>query len=394
MSPDTRSTVTQVLATVLDGLAPLPGAPEALGAAGGRVLAADVTVPTPLPPEARSAMDGVAVRAADVATASPSAPCRLPVDGASLAGHGDRRPLPAGTAREIATGAPMPPGADAVVRIEDLRRDDDCVELVAPVTAGHDVRPVGEDAPAGHVLASRGRVLDAGALGGLAGAGIEQVWVVPAPRVAVVPTGDEVVSGETPDAVGPLLRHLLAHDGAQVSVATPVRDDPGAITAAVAAHAEHHDLVVTVGGVSVGPRDHAADLVADLARGQSLSLALHPGRPFAWGRTASGVTVLCLPGTPMAALAAAAVLVRPVVARLSARPAPRPSTLPLCRPAAGDPSRRSLVPAAVVDGQVRTVPGHGSANLARLAATSALVDLPAGTGRLDAGALVDVWPLP
>lgn len=394
MTVATRTTVGTVLGEVLDGLA--PGTPERrpLARAAGLVLAMDVRAPAPLPPESRAAMDGVAVRAGDLAGASPAAPCRLRVDGASLAGDGDTRPLAPGTARDIATGAPLPEGADAIVRVEDLRRAGDVVEVSASVPPGHDVRPVGQDAAAGQVLASAGRVLDTGALGGLAGAGVTTVDVVPPPRLVVLPTGDEVVAGTTPDAVGPALRHLFSHDGATVVVGRPVRDHPAVIRDAVLDHARDHDLVVTVGGVSVGPRDHAGDLVAALATGHEVSLALRPGRPFAWGRTGGGATVLCLPGTPLAALAAGVVLVRPVIARLAGRPAPRPVFLPLAGPVEGDPRRRSVVAATLVEGSVRPVEGHGAADLARMTATSALIDLPAGTERLVTGAAVDVWPLP
>ena len=229
---------------------------------------------------------------------------------------------------------------------------------------------------------------------GLAGAGVTEVCAVPRPRVAVLPTGDEVVAGTTPDAVGPMLTHLLAAEGADVDVAVPVRDDPTALAVAVADLAGTHDLVVTVGGVSVGPRDHAGDVVAGLAHGRTVSLAMRPGRPFAWGRTRDGVTVLCLPGTPLAALAGGLLLVRPVVARLAGRRAPRPDRLPLGASVDGDPRRRSMVPATVVEGHVRPVDGHGAADLARLAGTSAMIDLPPGTDRCSAGDLVDTWLLP
>lgn len=389
-----RSPVAEVLAQVLDGLARLGTVTVPLHAAAGCVLAGPATTSTPLPPEDRAAMDGVAVRAADLAGATADRPCRLALDGASLAGRGDTRDLRPGTAREIATGAPLPAGADAIVRVEDLQHADGMVEVAAPVAVGHDVRPAGQDAPAGHVLAPPGRRLDTGALGGLAGAGVTQVEVVPAPRVAVLPTGDEVVAGTTPDAVGPMLRHLLVADGAVVDVAPPAPDRVEVLRTRVDELAVTHDVVVTVGGASVGPRDHADDVVAGLARGASVSLAMRPGRPFAWGRTAAGVTVLCLPGTPIAALAAAVLLVRPVVAHLAGRSAPRPARLPLGAAVEGDPRRRSLVPAAVVDGHARPVDGHGAADLARLAAASALVDLPAGTGRCATGQVVDVWVLP
>lgn len=389
-----RVAVTEVVGRLLDGLVPLPAVPCPVGGAGGLVTAADVVAPTPLPPEDRAAMDGVAVRSRDLVDATVDGPVALRLDGASLAGHGDRRPLEPGTARGIATGAPLPPGADAIVRVEELRRVGEGVEVVAPVAVGRDVRPAGEDAAEGAVLVPQGRVLGTGGLGGLAGAGVTKVEVVPAPRVAVLPTGDEVVTGTTPDAVGPVLARLLGADRAEVLVADPVADDPDLISRRVRALAEDHDVVVTVGGVSVGPRDHAAELVAGLPVGESLSLALRPGRPFAWGRTRAGVPVLCLPGSPVAALAAAVLLVRPVAARLAGRPSPRPVTVPLGAPATGDERRRCMVPATLDDRTVRPVPGHGAADLARLAATDALVDLAVGTARLDAGTDVDVWVLP
>lgn len=394
MRPGPSRTVTEVLGAILGDLEPLPAAPTALREARGRVLADDVVAATALPPEARAAMDGVAVRAADVEGATSRLPRRLTMDGASLAGRGDRRPLGPGTAREIATGAPLPPGADAVVRVEELSSGDGWVEVHEPVAPGRDVRPAGDDAALGHVLARAGRVVDAGALGGLAGAGVTEVCVVPWPRVVVLPTGDEVVAGSTPDAVGPMLDHLLSADGAGVDVAAPVPDDPAQLVAAVSAGSRTHDLVITVGGASVGRRDHAGDVVAGLAAGETISLAMRPGRPFAWGRTEAGTTVLCLPGSPLAALAAAVLLVRPVVARLAGRRPPRPVTVPLAAPVVGDPRRRSLIAATVDDGHARAVPGHGAADLARLARTSALVDLPAGTERLEAGHPVDAWPLP
>lgn len=386
--------VTEVVGRLLHELEPLPAVPVPVGSAGGLVLADDVVAPGPLPPEDRAAMDGVAVRAEDVAGATGATPVELPLDGTSLAGRADRRPLAAGTAREIATGAPLPPGADAIVRVEELERTGGAVVVRTAVEVGRDVRPAGEDAPAGEVLVGRGRVLDSGALGGLAGAGVAKVEAVPAPRVAVLPTGDEVVAGSTPDAVGPAVAHLLGADRAVVEVARPVPDDPARIRERVDQLAEDHDLVVTVGGVSVGPRDHAGELVGGLPDGEVLSLAMRPGRPFAWGRTGSGVTVVCLPGSPVAALASAVLLVRPVVARLAGRGAPRPVTLPLGAPVAGDERRRCLLPATLDERTVRPVPGRGAADLARLAATSALVDLPAGTARLDAGTDVDVWVLP
>lgn len=395
MTSDPRTTVASVLTAILDGLDPLPAVEVEIQRAAGLVVARAITSPTALPPEDRSAMDGIVVRASDVAAASGAAPARLALDGASLAGHADDRPLEPGRARTVATGARVPPGADAVVRIEDCEVDGDSVLVHVAVEPGRDLRPAGQDLAEGGVLVPAGRVVDTGAIAGVAGAGVRVISAVPAPRVVVLPTGDEVVSGTTPDAVGPMLHHLLTADGACVTTTAPVPDDLAALTSAVEAHARSADLVVTVGGASVGARDHAGALVAALAQGRAESLALRPGRPFAWGRTGDGVTVLCLPGSPLAALAASVVLVRPVVARLAGRAQPRPRQVSLGAPVEGHPRLRTLVSAAVgADGLARPVPGHGSADLARLAGTSLLLDLPPGTERLVAGQSVDGWHLP
>lgn len=394
MSATDRTAVAAVLAEVLADLRPGPPVSRDLRDAAGLVCVNDVLAPTPLPPEDRAAMDGVAVRSGDLATASPASPLRLQLDGATLAGRPDQRPLPPVGAREIATGAPLPPGADAIVRVEDLHRTGDVVTVTSAVAAGRDVRPAGEDAARGDPLVLAGRVLDTGAVGGLAGAGVRTVEVVPPPRVAVVPTGDEVVAGTTPDAVGPALAHLLGRDGAEVTVVDPVPDELPLLVAAVHDLAARYDVVITVGGVSVGVRDHAGSLVAALAVGHHVSLAMRPGRPFAWGRTDTGTTVLCLPGTPIAALAATVLIVRPVVARLAGRTPPQTAVMRLGAPVEGHPRFRSLVPARVQDALARPVVGRGAADLARLAGTSSMIDLPAGTERLDAGETVDVWLLP
>lgn len=394
MSATDRTAVSAVLAEVLADLRPRPPVTRELGQAAGLVCVSDVLAPTPLPPEARAAMDGVAVRSSDLAAASPTDPLRLQLDGATLAGRPDARPLPPATAREIATGAPLPPGADAIVRVEELLRTDNVVTVTSAVAAGRDVRPAGDDAALGEPLVLAGRLLDTGAVGGLAGAGVRTVEVVPSPRVAVVPTGDEVVAGTTPDAVGPALSHLLGRDGAEVTVVDAVPDELPLLVEAVHQLAARYDVVVTVGGVSVGARDHAGSLVAALPVGHHVSLAMRPGRPFAWGRTEDGTIVLCVPGTPIAALAATVLIVRPVVARLAGRASPQTVATRLGAPVEGHPRYRSLVPAMVQEALVRPVGGRGAADLARLAATSAMIDLPSGTDRLDAGETVDVWLLP
>jgi molybdopterin molybdotransferase len=338
-------------------------------------------------------MDGVAVRAADTGTASGATPLELKLDGRVLAGQDAGPALPAGSAREIATGATLPPGADAVVRIEDVTRDGDRVVLTAPVDPGKDVRPVGEDAAAGTVLAHRGRRVTVNVLAGLAGAGIDEVVVRRRPRVTLLPTGDEVAAGTTPDALGPALHRLYTVDGAVVEVASPVRDDLGALVGAITTAAAVSDLVVTTGGVGAGPADLARRALESAGAGQGASLALHPGRPFAWGRVL-GVPVVCLPGNPTAAVATSLVLVRPLLATLLDGPEPQPARRCLGADVQSHTGTRDLVPVRH-DGPNRVVPvlGNGSADLRRLAACDGLADLPGdGTGR--EGDPVDVWLLP
>lgn len=384
-----------VVAEVLDGLAPRPSVRLPVEDAHGLVLAEDVLAPGPLPPQARAAMDGIAVHADDTAPATPDRPVRLHLDGESLAGHDDPRPLPAGTARTIATGAATPQGADAVARREVVAIDEEEAVLTAPVPVGRDLRPAGDDARAGEVLLPAGTVLGALAVGGLAGCGVTEFIVRPRVRVAVLPTGDEVVAGSTPDAVAPALERILAADGATVLRADPVGDDTATLRAAVDALGERADLVVTIGGASVGPRDRAAALVGALPRGRAASLALRPGRPMAWGRLADGTVLLCLPGSPLAAVAVAMAVVRPVVAALAARPAPVPEALVAGVPMHRDQRRRLLVPARPDrGGRYGPVPGSGSADLARMARTTVLLDLDAGTRDVAAGDVVDAWRLP
>jgi molybdopterin molybdotransferase len=301
--------------------------------------------------------------------------------------------LPAGSAREIATGATLPPGADAVVRIENVTRDGDRVVLIAPVDPGKDVRPAGEDAAAGTVLAHRGRRVTVSVLAGLSGAGVDEVEVRRRPRVTLLPTGDEVAAGTTPDALGPALQRLYTVDGAVVEVASPVRDDLGALVGAITTAVAVSDLVVTTGGVGAGPADLARRAIESAGEGQGTSLALHPGRPFAWGRVL-GVPVVCLPGNPTAAVATSLVLVRPLLATLLDGPEPQPARRCLGADVRSHIGTRDLVPVRQ-DGPSRVVPvpGNGSADLRRLAACDGLADLPGdGTGR--EGDPVDVWLLP
>ena len=336
-------------------------------------------------------MDGFAVRAGDTRPTPGDGPVRLRVDGEARAGAPDDRPMQPRACRRISTGADLPPGADAIIRVERADDEGASVLLHGPVHPGTDVRAAGEDARRDAVLAEAGMVVGPLRVAGLAGAGVTEVAVHRRPVVLVLPTGDEILAGTTPDALSPALAVLLAADGAIVDV-TPVQpDDPTVLSESVAKALGHADLVVTTGGASVGRHDHAGQVAVDLG-GAAVSLALRPGRPFAHATVGSSV-LACLPGSPVAALAVATLLVRPVVRRLAGLPPPQPMELTAGAAIAPTADRlRHLVPVHVTD-RVRPVSGNGSADLARLAGADGFADVPSG-GVVATGDRVAVWGLP
>ncbi len=388
---DERTPIEAVVRALLAGLTPLSSERVDVGRAAGRVLAGPILSPTDLPPRDRAAMDGFAVRAADTRPTPGEGRVRLRVDGEARAGAPDERHMQAGACRRISTGADLPPGADAIVRVERADDEGASVLLHGPVHPGTDVRAAGEDARRDAVLADGGMVLGPLRVAGLAGAGVVDVGVHRRPVVLVLPTGDEILAGTTADALSPALAALLARDGAIVDVAPVLPDDAAVLRESVEKALGHADLVVTTGGASVGPHDHAGQVAADLG-GTTASLALRPGRPFAHAKVGDSV-LTCLPGSPVAALAVATLLVRPVVRRLAGLPPPQPTELTAGAAIAPTADRlRHLVPVQVTD-RVRPVAGNGSADLARLAGADGFADVPSGTV-VASGDRVAVWGLP
>lgn len=321
--------VEEVRALVLRSVGPLPPRRVPLSEAGGLVLAEPVLVPFDLPPFSNAAMDGFAVRSEDTA----SAPVALRLVGEALAGRPFGGAVGPGEAVGVATGAVLPEGADAVVPLEDVVVDRDRVVVAQPVSPGRHVRRRGEDVRAGEVLLSAGAVLGPGQVAAVAATGRETVAVFPRPRVAVLPTGDEVVPaghppgpGQVHDAVSPALALLLGEVGAVPVLRPVVPDDPGRLLDALREAAARSDVLVTVGGVSQGERDLVARLQAgEAVRVASFRVALRPAKPFAFGR-AFGAPLFGLPGNPASALAAFEELVRPaLLAVMGRKPTTRPS---------------------------------------------------------------------
>lgn len=331
-----------VLGAVRDLRTPLEWVP--LEASLGRALAQDVVSRLALPPWDNAGMDGYAVRRSDVLGASRAVPRVLPVIGTSMAGA-DATQLPwvqAGTAVRIMTGAPMPPGADAVVRVEDSDAGESQVVIHDDRDAQGrgNVRPRGEDVESGQVVFTAGTTLRAAHLGVLASIGQRQVPVHRAPRVAMVSSGDELVLLEDFDAALAgqrivssshyALPALLRAAGADVQVRPLVPDTLDALTHALGDSLDGGcDVLLTTGGVSVGAHDYTRDALARVGGTQHFWRArIRPGGPIGTG-SVRGVPWLGLPGNPVSTLVTATLFAWPVLRTLAGHAAVLPARIPV-----------------------------------------------------------------
>jgi molybdopterin molybdotransferase len=307
--------------------------------ADGRVLAQDVVSVLTVPPRDNSSMDGYAVRVADCATAGAVLTVAQRIPAGSVG-----TPLAAGTAARIFTGAQIPEGADAVVMQEDtgaLPEEGSLgrVRIDTVPTAGQWIRRAGEDVAAGDVVLARGERLTPAALGLAASVGFDRLQVARRPRVVLLSTGDELVMpGEvTPEAMKPgaiynsnrfFMRALLTRLGCDVSDLGIVPDRRDATIDALRAAAEHNDLIVTTGGVSVGEEDHIKAAVEALGELQLWSLSMKPGKPFAYGRIGNA-HVTGLPGNPVSSFLTFLLLVRPFLLTLQGATRVAPVAVPM-----------------------------------------------------------------
>jgi molybdopterin molybdotransferase len=367
---------------------PLQGEVVALEEAGARYLAVPVMARSPAPPFTCSAMDGFAVRSRDV-----TGPRELPCSGVIYAGASPP-PLLAGVAARIFTGAVLPVGADAVVREESVEFSGDRARFRSAARPGENIRRAGEDVVAGGEALPAGLRLGARQLALLLAVGVERVEVVRRPRLAVICTGDEVVSRRTPDSNGLAVAALCRQLGALVErMAVPDRLEE--VVAALGAASLRNDAIITIGGVSVGERD----LVPAALRTLGAELLVHgvpmkPGKPFLFASLA-GRPALGLPGSPSACLVAFEVFARPVLLTMAGAAAPlrRALRLRLSEPASGKPGRARLLWARLTpDGEVGPI-GRDSAQVRGPALADALVVLGADQGELPAGAEVTAWLL-
>ncbi len=404
-APHERTPVEHHLAHVDRMLAPLLyRAPEevAIGEALGRVTAREIVSPIALPPFRNAQMDGLAVRAADVAGASAEHPVVLPVVGRVAAAPGEPPTLGVGQAIRIMTGAPMPAGADAVVPVEDTAPGQAGAggAVLRPRVAGEYVREAGSDLAAGARLLAPGIRLASRHLAALAAAGLATVPVRRRPRVAVVSTGSELVEpgaalgpGRIPDSNGVAIAAASRAVGAETVAVDRVTDDAAelatALDAAVAAGAE---LILTTGGVSQGEHEVVRDLLEPLGARVD-SLALQPGGPQAtahWGAT----PVICFPGNPVSSQLSFALFVAPTLRGIAGIPEPAREARTLVDAVRSAPGRRQLLRGRRLDGgRVATVAGPGSHLVAALAASDVIIDVPAAVTELAAGDTVETWEL-
>ena len=325
-APEGLLSVEEARERVLGAIHPLAPLHLPLTDAYGCVVAEDVVATHDLPEFASSAMDGFAVRASDVADATPSQPAELKIVGRALIGHEPEGTVGAGEAMHIATGAPIPGGADVVVPIENAMIDgDELVRLLDGPAAGTHVRPHGEDVRVGDVLVPAGKRLGAPELGLLAIAGFPTPLVHPRPRVVVLSTGDELVSptetpafGQVRDANSALIFGALREMGAMPVMAGIVRDDVESLRETIFSFEIQADAFVSSGGVSVGERDVVK--AAFFRRGDVdfYKVAMQPGMPQGFGHV-EGKPYFGLPGNPVSVFVSLEVFLRPAILKMMGR---------------------------------------------------------------------------
>ncbi|MDV7352556.1 molybdopterin molybdotransferase MoeA [Rhodococcus oxybenzonivorans] len=393
----TTRTVEQHAQHVAELLAPLhtrPGEEIPLGEALGRALAADVHSPVDLPLFRNSQMDGYAVDAASITTV----PVMLPVRGVIAAGPAEPVTHLPGTAYRIMTGAPVPPGADAIVPVEDTVTSDGEVRIEKTRSAGEFVRERGSDVRAGTLLLAAGSILAARHIAVLAAVGLQRVSVRPRPRVAVITTGAELVDagsalrpGQIYDSNGIALASSARANGAEVVSIARSTDDPAEFRTLLAEAVLTADVVLTSGGVSMGDFEVVKETLSPLGA-QFAHVAMQPGGPQGTA-VVNGVPVLNFPGNPVSTLVSFEIFARPDIRRAAGLPPTEAVEGPLAAPLTSVRGKRQFLRARRTDTGVELVAGPGSHLVAAMAWADVLVDVPADVTALDAGQLVKVIPL-
>ncbi len=383
-----------------------------LSFAHGRVLDRDVQAMRDVPAFANSAMDGFALRGADL---PGDRDVRLRIVGTRLAGNGEAASIGAGECLRITTGAPVPDGADSVVIKERVRVDGDWLVVSPGETAGAHVRPAGEDYRSGETALRAGTRLGAGALGVLASLGFADVEVVRRPRLALITTGDELVlpgagcaPGQIYNSNGYSLAALATQAGAELLQRgtdstrrfSHLRDDPAVLRSGLLDAAERADVIVTSGGVSAGEADFLPDLLAEIGRVHFWKVRMRPGMPLLFGEIGKTL-VFGLPGNPVSSIATFLNFVCPALAALQGVAEPRPGVVyaRLAEAIHKRHDRTEFLRARLEsrdDGTlaVSALPKQGSGMLRGVVEANALIVVAEQARELATGSVVPVLPLP
>jgi molybdopterin molybdotransferase len=379
----------------------LPSVPVALRDARGRVLATPIRAPIALPSFDNSAMDGYALRSADL---DPAADTVLTLVGERFAGAGEPLRVGAGECVRITTGAPLPAGADSIAIKENTRVEAGSIRIAPGTTAGGNVRRRGEDVESGAVVLDAGTTLGSAAVGLLAALGIAEVPVARLPAVAVFTSGDELrpvgttlQAGQIYDSNRFLLQALLGEEGIHTLAWPALPDDDTRIETALDDASQAYDLILTCGGVSAGERDLLPALLARRGRIHFWKVMMRPGMPVLFGEW-GGSLVLGLPGNPVSVLATFRRLALPLLDELQQRRDRTPELRARLRSPVSKSHprlefRRGRL-SCTCDGQleVEPHPADGSHQQRGAAESNALIVLPEEARSLDAGVLVDVEP--
>lgn len=381
-------------AAVIAGVTPIARVEfVSLAHARGRRLATPLVSPRALPLFSQSAMDGYALHLVEGQT-------RYPVHGRIAAGHPPSQQLAPGTAMRIFTGAPVPPGADSVIKQEQATVDGSNIELLTIPRHGDNIRRAGEDVAASEILIPEGAMLDARHIALAAAVGLQSLPVIRRLRIALVSTGDELVSpgdeagpGQIFDCNRPMLAAALERPSVELTDCGVLPDERALIRDFFAHMARDFDLILTMGGASVGDADHVAgSLIAAGGTVDVAHVAIRPGKPFTFGRLGQA-SVAILPGNPFAALVAALLFVRPQIERGLGLPSAAFAPLPACADFSyGRPrARTEFVPARIVrhgpDGLpfVQRLGRGGSARLKPLIEADGLAVIAPGETPIRAG---------
>ena len=393
----------EALARTLDAATPIERTERVpLGAANGRVLAEDIIAQADVPAFDRAAMDGFAVRAADTSGASAEAPTTLRCVDTIYTGQAPARTIAAGECAEIATGAPVPPGADAVVMVEETDRADgsprrSIVRIMKAVQPRQNVGPQGADLRRGETVLTAGDLLTPSRVGACAAAGRAGVEAYAEPIVAIVSTGSEIVAPGQPlgaaqvhDVNGTTLAAVVSMYGGVPRILPSVGDDLAALRSMLAAGVRSADILVFSGGSSVGEKDLVLDAVREAGDVLFHGIAVKPGKPTALARVGATI-VLAMPGNPTSCLSNAYLLLVPMLRKMARLPPhiPRAVTVPLATRIVSTAGRHQFYTVRLVAGAAAPA-FKSSGDITSMSGADGYVEVPADIAAVEAGEMVRV----